>query len=44
MIICLFCMLVCARPRHIAGTQWGNKKYVNMKYLEAVLDDDAIAG
>ena len=24
-------MLVCARLRHVAGTQWGNKKYMNMK-------------
>jgi transposase-like protein len=27
-------MLVCARLRHIAGTRWGNKKYMNMKHLE----------
>ena len=27
-------MLVCARLRHVAGTQWGNKKYMNMKHLE----------
>ena len=26
-------MLVCARLRHVAGTQWGNKKYMNMKLL-----------
>ena len=37
-------MLVCARLRHVAGTQWGNKKYMNMKHLEAVLDDTFIAG
>ena len=37
-------MLVCARLRHVAGTQWGNKKYRNMKHLEAVLDDASIAG
>jgi transposase-like protein len=37
-------MLVCARLRHVAGTQWGNKKYMNMKYLEAVLDDASTAG
>ena len=37
-------MLVCARLRHVAGTQWGNKKYVNMKHLEAALDDASIAG
>ena len=23
-------MLVCARLRHVAGTQWGNKKYMNI--------------
>ena len=27
-------MLVCARLRHVVGTQWGNKKYMNMKHLE----------
>lgn len=37
-------MLVCARLRHVAGTQWGNKKYMNMKHLEAVANDTAIAG
>ena len=37
-------MLVCARLRHVAGTQWGSKKYMNMKHLEAVLDDASIAG
>ncbi len=26
-------MLVCARLRHVAGIQWGNKKYMNMKHL-----------
>ena len=31
-------MLVCARLRHVAGTQWGNKKYMNMKHLEALSD------
>ena len=31
-------MLVCARLRHVAGTQWGNKKYMNMKHLEAMED------
>ena len=25
--------LVCARLRHVTGTQWGNKKYMNMKHL-----------
>ena len=32
-------MLVCARLRHVAGTQWGNKKYMNMKHLEAIEQD-----
>ena len=37
-------MLVCARLRHVAGTQWGCKKYMNMKYLEAAQDDASVAG
>ena len=37
-------MLVCARLRHVAGTQWGNKKYMNMRHLEAVLEDASLAG
>ena len=37
-------MLVCARLRHVAGTQWGCKKYMNMKHLEAALDDVSVAG
>ena len=37
-------MLVCARLRHVAGTQWGCKKYTNMKHLEAALDDASIVG
>ena len=37
-------MLVCARLCHVAGTQWGNKKYMNMKRLEVALDDTSIAG
>lgn len=28
-------MLVCAWLRHVAGTQWGSKKYMNMKHLES---------
>ena len=36
-------MLVCARLRHVAGTQWGNKKYMNMKHLEATVEDAFIA-
>ena len=37
-------MLVCARLRHVAGIQWGNKKYMNMKHLEVALEDSSIAG
>ncbi len=37
-------MLVCARLRHVASTQWGNKKYMNMKHLETALEDASIAG
>ena len=29
-------MLVCARLRHVVGTQWGSKKYMNMKHLETM--------
>lgn len=36
-------MLVCARLRHVAGTQWGNKKYLNMKHLDVVAENH-IAG
>jgi len=37
-------MLVCARLRHVAGTQWGNKKYMSMTHLESNgLDSDFIA-
>lgn len=34
-------MLVCARLRHVAGTQWGTKKYLNMKHLEEQADSDS---
>ena len=37
-------VLVCARLRHVAGTQWGNKKYMNMKYLKATIEDLSIIG
>ena len=32
-------MPVCARLRHVAGTQWGNKEYMNMMCLESSLED-----
>ena len=37
-------MLVCARLLHVAGTQWGSKKYMNMKHLDPALEDASIAG
>lgn len=37
-------MLVCARHMAKAGTQWGCKRYMNMKHLELALDDVSIAG
>lgn len=37
-------MLVCARLRHVAGTQRGNKKYMNMKHLGAALEAASDAG
>ena len=36
-------MLVCARLRHVAGTQWGSKKYMNTKHLEA-MEQELLAG
>ena len=36
-------MLVCARLRHVAGTQWGNKRYMNMRHLET-LNDTSLDG
>ena len=35
---------LCARLRHVAGTPWGNKKYMNMKHLEAAIEDVSMAG
>lgn len=38
-------MLVCARLRHVAGTQWGSKRYMSMKYFENTdLEWDSMAG
>ena len=36
-------MLVCASLRHVAGTQWGSRKYMNMKHLETASGDAPIA-
>ena len=37
-------MLVCARLRYAAGTQWGNKKYMSMKHLETPENNASVAG
>ena len=42
-------MLVCARLRHVAATQWGTKRYMNMKHLENYnseeeMESDYLAG
>lgn len=30
-------MLVCARLRHVSGSEWGTKRYLNMKHLTSML-------
>ena len=37
-------MLVSARLRHVAGTQWGNKKYMSMKHLEVLEEQASVTG
>lgn len=40
-------ILVCARLRHVARTQWGAKRYMNMDHLhnmELDIESDNIAG
>lgn len=40
-------MLVCVRLRHVAGTQWGTRRYMNMNHLTRPEDEalsDIIAG
>lgn len=32
-------MLFCARLRHVSGSQWSIKKYMNMKHLEAACEE-----
>ena len=34
-------MLVCARLRHVAGTQWGVRRYMNMDHLYNMEADTA---
>jgi putative transposase len=36
-------MLVCARLRHVAGTEWGWKKYLNMDHLKHMDEPEADA-
>jgi transposase-like protein len=36
-------MLCAARLRHVAGTQWGSKRYLNMDLLHAQDIDKALA-
>lgn len=34
-------MLVCARSRHVASSNWGTKRYLNMEHLTSmILSDD----
>lgn len=42
-------MLVCARLRHVAASEWGSKRYLNMKHLfdlelQRKVDDQSAAG
>ena len=39
-------MLVCARLRHVAGSEWGTKRYLNMEHLRSMLliHEESIAG
>ncbi len=40
-------MLVCARLRHIAGSEWGTKRYLNMEHLNSMIlsqEEENIAG
>ena len=37
-------MLVCAWLRYVSGTQWGNKKYMNMMHLEVNEENTSVAG
>lgn len=39
-------MLVCARLRHVAVTQWGTKRYMSMKYFTEAgdIEMDSVAG
>ncbi len=34
-------MLVAARLRHVAGTRWGTRRYLDMTKLDEVTEKDA---
>jgi transposase-like protein len=36
-------MLVAARLRHIAGTKWGTRRYLNMKLLKEISKEELAA-
>ena len=36
-------MLVAARLRHIAGTKWGTRRYLNMKLLKSMESEENLA-
>jgi hypothetical protein len=36
-------MLVAARLRHIAGTRWGTRRYLNMNLLAELKKEEEIA-
>ena len=33
-------MLVCARVRHAASSEWGSKRYLNMEHLKSMILSD----
>jgi len=39
-------MLVCARLRHVAGIDWGIKRYMNMEHLRSLdaEQEDSLVG
>ena len=34
-------MLVCSRLRHVSGSEWGTKRYLNMKHLTSMLIEES---
>ena len=35
-------MLVCARLRYVASSDWGNKRYLNMEHLRSMLISEEV--